>query len=79
MTLLEQYNEAAQIVRDLAAIADRLKPADRRFVASWQVYLEREGEQAEIGKYRRQYLIECWAKYFADIAPVRPDAPLAND
>ncbi|MDX2032637.1 MAG: hypothetical protein SF339_18320 [Blastocatellia bacterium] len=79
MTQIEQFDEAAQIVRDLAGIADRLTPADRRFVASWQSYLEREGAGAEIGKFRRQYLLECWAKYSGNLAPMRPDSPVAGD
>lgn len=44
--------EARSIVRDLASMRDALMPSDRRFVDSWQSYLNRTGDGAAIGPHR---------------------------
>jgi hypothetical protein len=55
--------EAVRILGELAAIRDRLKPADLRFLESWQARLARQGDQIQIGSARIEYLRQTLATY----------------
>ncbi len=55
--------EANTIIRELAAIRDRLSMQDGRFLESWETYLEREGDDARIGAARLANLSTVAAHY----------------
>lgn len=52
MKSVEELTEARAIILALAAIRDRLSLSDVRFLESWQSYLAKAGDQAQIGRWR---------------------------
>lgn len=48
--------EARRIITDLAPMASLMKPSDRRYFETWQNYLTRNGDEAQINERRMVWL-----------------------
>lgn len=63
--------EAREIIAAITSMKDsiyfrQLTPSDERFIAGWQSYLARKGDQAKVGRWRLKTLRRIAADYYIE-------------
>lgn len=55
--------EAKHLVAALALHAGRMNLLDQRYIETWQLYLKRCGDQAQVNERRLTWLRNLWREY----------------
>jgi hypothetical protein len=58
-----QLTEARRIIAELAPLADAMKRLDRAYLESWQRYLARTGDEAQVNERRLVWLRSLHHEY----------------